>query len=212
MWTDIAEASQSSRERFAIHGKNFPTVKSQGLRQRIVEASSNPGDLVFIPFGGSGSEAIACELLGRKWILTEISQDYINDIIVPRFSTLHWAKLGYNGGVYKEPNSPYTMFLIRMTDIVRNRQLNEQEVEIERAIGELVQKNHSNGIEMVVLNGALSLMKPNQETVMAKKSDKATKRHLAAVKAWETRRTNEKKQKRHLAAVKAWETRRAKGV
>lgn len=96
VWTDIAEASQSSRERFAIHGKNFPTVKSQGLCQRIVEASSNPGDLVFIPFGGSGSEAIACELLGRKWILTEISQDYINDIIVPRFSTLHRAKLGYN--------------------------------------------------------------------------------------------------------------------
>lgn len=82
VWIDIAEASQSSLERF-----DFPTTKALKLCERIIKSSSNPNDLIFIPFGGSGSEAVACEKLQRRYVLTEISQQYIDEIILPRLKT-----------------------------------------------------------------------------------------------------------------------------
>jgi site-specific DNA-methyltransferase (adenine-specific) len=84
VWCDIAEASQSSKERFKTLGGAFPTVKALRLCQRIIEASSNEGDRVFIPFGGSGSEALACFLMKRDFLVTEINTDYVNELILPR--------------------------------------------------------------------------------------------------------------------------------
>lgn len=86
VWVDITESSQSSHQRFDINGKNFPTVKSVDLCKRIIKASSNVGDLVYVPFGGAGSEVVVCKELDRKWVLTEICKDYIDKIIVPRLS------------------------------------------------------------------------------------------------------------------------------
>lgn len=79
VWIDIAEASQSAKER-----TGFPTTKALRLCERIVLASTNPGDEVYIPFGGSGSEAIACEKHGRRWVLTEKEPQYVERFIVPR--------------------------------------------------------------------------------------------------------------------------------
>ncbi len=85
VWIDIAEASQSSLQRFKTSdGKPFPTVKALGLCERIINASSNPGDRVYIPFGGSGSEAVACHKLKRAWELTETNEQYVDEIILPR--------------------------------------------------------------------------------------------------------------------------------
>lgn len=82
VWIDIAEASQSSKERFKLsNGESFPTVKAQKLCDRIVKASSNEGDLVYIPFAGSGSEIVSCIRNNRNWIASEINEEYINDII-----------------------------------------------------------------------------------------------------------------------------------
>lgn len=85
VWIDIAEASQSSNERFKLSdGKSFPTVKPQRACERIINASSNEGDLVYIPFAGSGSEIISCINNKRNWIATEINNKYIEEIIIPR--------------------------------------------------------------------------------------------------------------------------------
>ena len=85
VWIDITEASQSSKQRFKLpDGTSFPTVKARKLCDRIIEASSNKGDLVYIPFGGSGSEAVSCKALGRDFILTEIEKEYIDNIVLPR--------------------------------------------------------------------------------------------------------------------------------
>lgn len=85
VWVDIAEASQSSKQRFRLsNGETFPTVKSLDLCARIISASSNEGDHVFIPFGGSGSEAIVAQKMSRRWTLTELNQSYIEEIITPR--------------------------------------------------------------------------------------------------------------------------------
>lgn len=86
VWVDITESSQSSKQRFYLgDGTPFPTVKPLAACERIINSSSNPGDLVFIPFGGSGSEAIACQRLNRDWRLCEINGKYINEVILPRF-------------------------------------------------------------------------------------------------------------------------------
>jgi site-specific DNA-methyltransferase (adenine-specific) len=85
VWIDIAEASQSSLQRFSLRsGKPFPTVKALGLCERIILASSDVGDRVYIPFGGSGSEAIACASLRRDWDLTESNSEYVEELILPR--------------------------------------------------------------------------------------------------------------------------------
>lgn len=89
VWIDISEASQSSKQRFSLaDGTPFPTVKPLLACNRIITSSSNPGDNVFIPFGGSGSEAVACEKLGRNWQLTEVDSRYVEQIILPRLSIL----------------------------------------------------------------------------------------------------------------------------
>ncbi len=50
----------------SLHG--YPTQKPVALREHIVKASSNPGDLVLDPFCGCDTTIDAAEKLGRKWI------------------------------------------------------------------------------------------------------------------------------------------------
>lgn len=47
---------------------SYPTEKNLEMLKVIVEASSNPGDIVLDCFAGSGTTLVAAELLGRKWI------------------------------------------------------------------------------------------------------------------------------------------------
>ena len=61
-WTDIPSLSVS-KERIG-----FPTQKPIALYERIIQASSNPGDWVLDPFCGCATTPVAAEILGRKWI------------------------------------------------------------------------------------------------------------------------------------------------
>jgi site-specific DNA-methyltransferase (adenine-specific) len=72
VWNDITEASQSSIERC-----EHPTVKAQKLCDRIIQTHSNPGDTIYIPFAGSGSEIISAIKNDRKYIASEIDAEYI---------------------------------------------------------------------------------------------------------------------------------------
>ena len=54
-----------------------PTVKSLNLIKKFIEVSSKPGDLVFDPFVGSGTTAVACQQLGRRFIGFEKEAKYI---------------------------------------------------------------------------------------------------------------------------------------
>jgi len=53
-----------------------PTVKPIKLMNKIIEIHSNRGDIVLDPFLGSGTTAVACERLNRRWIGIEISEEY----------------------------------------------------------------------------------------------------------------------------------------
>lgn len=63
--------------RFAEERTEHPTQKPLPLSRRIVEHFSNPGDLVVVPFVGSGSECIAAIEGKRRYIGAEINPHYI---------------------------------------------------------------------------------------------------------------------------------------
>lgn len=64
-------------KRFADEKVEHPTQKSLALCDRLVRHFSNEGDLVFIPFAGSGSECVSCLANNRKFLATEINPEYI---------------------------------------------------------------------------------------------------------------------------------------
>lgn len=53
---------------------DYPTQKPIELLERIINASSNPGDIVMDFFAGSGTTLVAAEKLGRRWIGCDIGK------------------------------------------------------------------------------------------------------------------------------------------
>jgi hypothetical protein len=72
LWTDMMAIQAQSGER-----EDYPTQKPEALLSRIIEASSNPGDLVLDCFIGSGTTAAVAQKLGRRWIGCDINKGAI---------------------------------------------------------------------------------------------------------------------------------------
>ena len=53
---------------------HFDTQKPVDLIERVLQVASNPGDLVFDVFSGSGSSLVACERQGRRWVGCDLSR------------------------------------------------------------------------------------------------------------------------------------------
>ena len=68
-----------------------PTQKPIGLLRKIIPDNTNVGDIVYDPFLGSGSTAIASEHLGRKCIGLEIDGEYVS-IVLRRLEKLTGQK------------------------------------------------------------------------------------------------------------------------
>ena len=47
------------------------------MLKRIIEASTNEGDLILDPFNGSGTTGIAASMLNRKYIGLEQEEEYL---------------------------------------------------------------------------------------------------------------------------------------
>ena len=58
----------------------YPTQKPTALLERIIEASSNPGDVVLDPFAGCATAAIAAEKTGRRWVGIDLSPEAFNQV------------------------------------------------------------------------------------------------------------------------------------
>ncbi len=56
-----------------IEKLGYPTQKPLGLLERIIAASSNPGDVVLDPFCGCGTAVHAAQKLGRRWIGIDVT-------------------------------------------------------------------------------------------------------------------------------------------
>lgn len=68
VWSDIPPVNPVAKER-----QNYPTQKPEALIERIIKASTNPGDLVFDCFMGSGSTQAVAMKLGRRFIGADIN-------------------------------------------------------------------------------------------------------------------------------------------
>jgi site-specific DNA-methyltransferase (adenine-specific) len=55
-----------------------PTQKPEALMERIIKASSHPGDLVLDPFVGSGTTCRVAQILGRNWLGIDVNPEYIS--------------------------------------------------------------------------------------------------------------------------------------
>lgn len=72
LWTDISSIAAQATE-----NSNYPTQKPEALLERIILASSDPGDLVMDVFAGSGTTAAVAEKLGRRWIVCDFGKHAI---------------------------------------------------------------------------------------------------------------------------------------
>jgi DNA modification methylase len=64
-----------------------PTMKPIGLLRNLILNSSRIGEVVYDPFGGSGSTLMACEQTKRRCFIVEMDADYCRTIIT------RWEKL-----------------------------------------------------------------------------------------------------------------------
>ena len=68
----------SGKERLKINGtKAHATQKPEALLFRVIQSSSNPGDIVLDPFFGSGTTGAVAKMLHRRWIGIERNEKYI---------------------------------------------------------------------------------------------------------------------------------------
>jgi hypothetical protein len=68
IWTDIKPIGSQARERLG-----YPTQKPEGLLDRIVESSSNAGDVVLDPFCGCGTTIASAQRLNRRWLGIDVT-------------------------------------------------------------------------------------------------------------------------------------------
>jgi DNA modification methylase len=69
LWDDIYPVNSQAKEKV-----DYPTQKPEALIERIINASSNEGDLVADFFCGSGTTLAVAEKMGRKWIGADLGR------------------------------------------------------------------------------------------------------------------------------------------
>ena len=89
VWTDIFPINSQAQERLG-----YPTQKPQALLERIISASSNPGDVVLDPFCGCGTTIHAAQKLDRQWIGIDITYLAIN-LIKRRLKDAFGEEIGF---------------------------------------------------------------------------------------------------------------------
>jgi len=93
VWVDIQPVRHAKYKK--RNGSNELSIK---LMDRIMEMSSNEGDLIFDPFGGSGTTYAVAEIKNRRWLGIEIGpvDDIINRFENIRNDVKHLKKIRKN--------------------------------------------------------------------------------------------------------------------
>lgn len=98
-WTHAGQPTQDTRIPDSVirvmrhkgrigQGIDHPAVFPVALPQFVIEAYTDPGDVVFEPFGGSGTTMLAAERTGRVCRSVEIAPEYV-DVAIERFRQNH---------------------------------------------------------------------------------------------------------------------------
>jgi DNA modification methylase len=75
---DVWHIPTLAGRRFAQERVAHPTQKPLALSLRLVGHFSNKGELVLVPFVGSGSECVAAVELGRAYLGAEVNKEYVD--------------------------------------------------------------------------------------------------------------------------------------
>lgn len=119
LWDDLNRISPTSSERV-----EYPTQKPEALLERIVRASSKPGDLVFDCFMGSGTTQAVAVKLGRRFIGCDINLGAIETTVKRLIQVA--AELGQPKQATLEPEAPsifyagFDVYTVNQYDIFRN--------------------------------------------------------------------------------------------
>jgi DNA modification methylase len=92
VWIDIPPLQGSAAERMG-----YPTQKPLALLERIIQASSNPGDVVLDPFCGCGTAVEAAQKLDRQWIgidITNLAISLIEKRLRDRYPGIEFEVIG----------------------------------------------------------------------------------------------------------------------
>lgn len=92
VWTDLPPINSQ-----AVEALGYPTQKPLALLERILQASSHPGDTVLDPFCGCGTAVHAAQALGRPWIgidITHLAISLIEKRLKDAFPGLAYAVHG----------------------------------------------------------------------------------------------------------------------
>ena len=80
-WNDIPPINSQGKE-----ATGYPTQKPLALYERIIKASSSPGDFVLDPFAGCATTPVAAERLGRQWVGMDI-WDKAHETVIQRLQS-----------------------------------------------------------------------------------------------------------------------------
>ena len=100
-WDDISVPFWSMPE-----NTDHPAQKAEKLYAKLILASSDPGDVVFDPFLGSGTASVVAKKLGRRYCGVEINEEYCL-YAEKRLEAAEADKViqGYSDGVFWERNT-----------------------------------------------------------------------------------------------------------
>ncbi len=117
VWTDINPLTAAAKE-----STGYPTQKPLALLHRIIEASSNEGDMVLDPFCGCATTCVAAQQKNRRWIGIDIEAN-ASSILIERLSG--------DAGMFSD--------FVHRTDVPRRTDIVEVQITIsikERLFGE----------------------------------------------------------------------------
>ncbi len=97
IWTDVDVINNRSAEKLG-----YPTQKPETLLERIIQASSDEGDIVLDPFCGCGTAVAAAQKLKRRWIGIDITHLAIG-LIKNRLQTAFGPEISKEYDVIGEP-------------------------------------------------------------------------------------------------------------
>lgn len=114
VWSDIGPLQGQGTEYLG-----YPTQKPLALLRRVIEASSNPGEVVLDPFCGCGTAVVAAQELGRQWIGIDITYLAVQ-LIKTRLEEMFPGSVTFKvHGIPTDPESAQALFNANPFDFER---------------------------------------------------------------------------------------------
>ena len=135
IWTDISRIPNTSRERMG-----YDTQKPLALLDRIIRASSNPGDVVLDPFCGCATTLEAAHTLERRWIGIDIAIHAVKRVARVRLAERLGLVEGYDYVVEGVPRT-----LEGAQDLWRRDRYHFQKWAVEQVDGFVTSKRTADG-------------------------------------------------------------------